>query len=71
MTRAHFEFMRHNVTFPLYVEIDKIYNLVLLTRRNSSGLSAANGKGKPLGSFIGNRYQPEHGRNFDQNTNHG
>src|SRR6056297_1338352 len=24
---AHFEFMRHDVTFPLYVEVDEIYNL--------------------------------------------
>ena len=23
----HFELMRHDVTFPLYVEVDKIYNL--------------------------------------------
>src|SRR6185437_5855459 len=23
----HFEFMRHDVTFPLYVEVDEIYNL--------------------------------------------
>lgn len=25
--RPHFEFMRHDVTFPLYVEVDEIYNL--------------------------------------------
>ncbi len=25
--RANFEFMRHDVTFPLYVEVDEIYNL--------------------------------------------
>src|SRR5258708_6167547 len=24
---THFEFMRHDVTFPLYVEVDEIYNL--------------------------------------------
>src|SRR5215210_1216885 len=24
---AHFELMRHDVTFPLYVEVDQIYNL--------------------------------------------
>lgn len=24
---SHFEFMRHDVTFPLYVEVDEIYNL--------------------------------------------
>ena len=23
----HFEFMRHDITFPLYVEVDEIYNL--------------------------------------------
>src|SRR5262245_21749545 len=23
----HFEFMRHDVTFPLFVEVDEIYNL--------------------------------------------
>ncbi|HAT50608.1 MAG: SDR family oxidoreductase [Nitrospirae bacterium] len=25
--RPHFEFMRHDVTFPLYLEVDEIYNL--------------------------------------------
>jgi UDP-glucuronate decarboxylase len=25
--RPHFEFLRHDVTFPLYVEVDEIYNL--------------------------------------------
>jgi len=27
MGRPHFELMRHDVTFPLYVEVDEIYNL--------------------------------------------
>ncbi len=27
MTNPYFEFMRHDVTFPLYVEVDRIYNL--------------------------------------------
>ncbi len=27
MGEPHFEFMRHDVTFPLYVEVDEIYNL--------------------------------------------
>jgi UDP-glucuronate decarboxylase len=27
MTHPHFELLRHDVTFPLYVEIDEIYNL--------------------------------------------
>jgi len=27
MTNPHFELMRHDVTFPLYVEVDEIYNL--------------------------------------------
>lgn len=27
MQNAHFEMMRHDVTFPLYVEVDRIYNL--------------------------------------------
>lgn len=27
MTNPHFEVMRHDVTFPLYVEVDEIYNL--------------------------------------------
>lgn len=27
MNNPHFEFMRHDVTFPLYVEVDEIYNL--------------------------------------------
>jgi UDP-glucuronate decarboxylase len=27
MGRTHFEVMRHDVTFPLYVEVDEIYNL--------------------------------------------
>lgn len=27
MTNPYFEFMRHDVTFPLYVEVDQIYNL--------------------------------------------
>ncbi len=27
LTHPHFEFMRHDVTFPLYVEMDQIYNL--------------------------------------------
>ncbi|MEN8221392.1 MAG: UDP-glucuronic acid decarboxylase family protein [Pseudomonadota bacterium] len=27
MNEAHFELMRHDVTFPLYVEVDEIYNL--------------------------------------------
>jgi len=27
MDSPHFEFMRHDVTFPLYVEVDEIYNL--------------------------------------------
>jgi UDP-glucuronate decarboxylase len=26
-THPHFEFMRHDITFPLYVEVDEIYNL--------------------------------------------
>src|SRR5882672_4130762 len=26
-TNPHFEFIRHDVTFPLYVEVDEIYNL--------------------------------------------
>src|SRR5258708_23545704 len=26
-SHPHFEFMRHDVTFPLYVEVDEIYNL--------------------------------------------
>ena len=26
-TYSRFEFMRHDVTFPLYVEVDQIYNL--------------------------------------------
>lgn len=27
LANPHFEFMRHDVTFPLYVEVDEIYNL--------------------------------------------
>ena len=27
LSQPHFEFMRHDVTFPLYVEVDEIYNL--------------------------------------------
>src|ERR1700691_5885542 len=27
LTDSHFELMRHDVTFPLYVEVDEIYNL--------------------------------------------
>jgi UDP-glucuronate decarboxylase len=27
MSNAHFELMRHDITFPLYVEVDEIYNL--------------------------------------------
>jgi UDP-glucuronate decarboxylase len=27
LNHPHFEFMRHDVTFPLYVEVDEIYNL--------------------------------------------
>ncbi len=27
LDEAHFEFMRHDVTFPLYVEVDQIFNL--------------------------------------------
>ena len=27
LTHPHFEFIRHDVTFPLYVEVDEIYNL--------------------------------------------
>ncbi len=27
LTKPNFEFMRHDVTFPLYVEVDQIYNL--------------------------------------------
>ena len=27
MTHKHFEFIRHDVTFPLYLEVDQIYNL--------------------------------------------
>ena len=27
LTNPHFEFLRHDVTFPLYVEVDEIYNL--------------------------------------------
>jgi UDP-glucuronate decarboxylase len=27
LTQPHFELMRHDVTFPLYVEVDEIYNL--------------------------------------------
>src|SRR5690349_19872252 len=27
LSSAHFELMRHDVTFPLYVEVDEIYNL--------------------------------------------
>ena len=28
MNNHHFEGLRHDVTFPLYVEVDEIYNLV-------------------------------------------
>jgi len=27
MTQPRFELVRHDLTFPLYVEVDKIYNL--------------------------------------------
>lgn len=27
LDHPHFELMRHDVTFPLYVEVDQIYNL--------------------------------------------
>jgi UDP-glucuronate decarboxylase len=27
LSNPHFEFMRHDITFPLYVEVDEIYNL--------------------------------------------
>jgi UDP-glucuronate decarboxylase len=27
LTHPHFELMRHDVTFPLYVEVDQIFNL--------------------------------------------
>ena len=27
LNNPHFEIMRHDVTFPLYVEVDEIYNL--------------------------------------------
>jgi UDP-glucuronate decarboxylase len=27
LSNPHFEFMRHDITFPLYVEVDQIYNL--------------------------------------------
>lgn len=27
LNNPHFEFMRHDITFPLYVEVDEIYNL--------------------------------------------
>jgi UDP-glucuronate decarboxylase len=27
LDRANFELMRHDITFPLYVEVDEIYNL--------------------------------------------
>src|ERR1700710_1372116 len=27
MSHAHFEMLRHDITFPLYVEVDEIYNL--------------------------------------------
>ena len=27
LSNPHFEIMRHDVTFPLYVEVDEIYNL--------------------------------------------
>jgi len=27
LDHPHFELMRHDVTFPLYVEVDEIYNL--------------------------------------------
>lgn len=27
LTNPHFEFMRHDITFPLYVEVDEIFNL--------------------------------------------
>jgi len=29
MGNPHFELMRHDVTFPLYVEVDEIYNLFM------------------------------------------
>ena len=27
LTHPHFELMRHDITFPLYVEVEEIYNL--------------------------------------------
>ena len=30
LDNPHFELMRHDVTFPLYVEVDEIYNLACL-----------------------------------------
>ena len=32
----HFEVMRHDVTFPLYVEVDEIYNLACPARRSTT-----------------------------------
>jgi hypothetical protein len=31
LEHPRFELMRHDVTFPLYVEVDEIYNLAYLT----------------------------------------
>ena len=32
MKHPHFELMRHDITFPLYVEVDEIYNLAWPTQ---------------------------------------
>ena len=32
LPNPHFELMRHDVTFPLFVEVDEIYNLACPTR---------------------------------------
>ena len=57
LKNPHFEIVRHDVTFPLYVEVDEIYNLACpaspgnvgaCSAHGSSVLKAARGLGRPL-----------------------
>ena len=47
LDNPHFELIRHDVIFPLYVEVDEIYNLACPAARSSATACAAAGLSSP------------------------
>jgi UDP-glucuronate decarboxylase len=53
LANPHFELMRHDVTFPLYVEVDEIYNLAC----PASPVHYSNGKSVCQSRCVGSKFR--------------